>query len=208
MANIRIWTSGPSAMRKPGKVRLTAERIRQIEPPKSGEVTVWDSDVLGFGVRCLPSGIKTYIVAYRAGYGRAGTPRRFTIGKVDGLRLDDARSFALELRARVLKGDDPVEQRRREAREKATPALLLSEALARYSADQERRAVAGRAQVQSSLRRHLLGHLTDRPVAEIGRRAVIEAVEVLEAADMPSAARALKSSCFDLFQMVRRSRPH
>lgn len=177
-------------MREPKKVRLTAERIRQIEPPKSGEGTVWDTDVIGFGVRCLPSGAKTFIATYRT---LAGKSRRYTIGKVEGLRVDDARAFALDLRARAIKGEDPALDRSEQRKQKARPALTLAEALDRYDRDQERRKVVGRAQVMSSLRRQLLDHVKDQPLAQLDRRAVVEAVETLEAAGMAGAARALRS---------------
>ena len=45
------------------RMKLTRERIRRIEPPTEGEKTVWDTEVPGFGVRCLPSGaLATYII--------------------------------------------------------------------------------------------------------------------------------------------------
>lgn len=180
-------------MRKPNKVRLTAERIRQIPAPESGETTIWDTDVQGLGVRCLATGVKTFIVIYRAGYGRAGTPRRFTLGKVEGIRLEDARALALDIRAKVLKGGDPAEERKAAAREVKRPRLTLELALDRYDEDQERRKVVGRVGVLSALRRHLLSRLPNSLLIDLDRRAVVEAIEALEADDKPGAAQALRS---------------
>lgn len=180
-------------MSEPSKIRLTAERIKQIAPPASGEKTVWDAEVLGLGVRCLSSGAKTFIVAYRAGYGRNGTPRRVTLGKVEGLRVEDARSAALDIRGKVLRGEDPALAKRAERRKKAQPPLGLKEALGRYDRDQERRGVAGRSSVHSSLARHLLGKVGDVPLGQLDRRAVVEAIEALETAGLPGAARSLQS---------------
>lgn len=178
--------------RKPTRLRLTRERVRQIEPPATGEITVWDTEVTGLGVRCLSSKVKSYVVMYRAGYGREGVARRITLGKVNGLRLEDARDAALDIRGRVAKGEDPVAQRRIQRREAKRPALSLEQALDRYDKDQTRRKVAGRKNVQSSLRRHLLGHVGDLPLSELGRRTVIEAVEALEAKGLPGAAESLR----------------
>ena len=183
------------------KARLTEERIRQLQPPDRGEVTLWDTDVIGFGVRCIASGAKSYIVTYRAGYGRDGVARRMTLGKVGGIRLSDAREVALDIRAQVLKGGDPVEERRLARVAEKRPELTVSEALTRYKADQERRQVADRANVASSLERHLLGHVGDIPVRSVSRRAVVEAIESLETAKRDDggvgffgAAKALRSN--------------
>lgn len=180
-------------MAEPIRMKLSDERIRRITPPDTGESTVWDTEVLGLGVRCIPSGAKSYIVTYRAGRGRSGTPRRVTLGKVNAIRLEDARERALDIRAQVMRGGDPVAELRAARKEAARPALTLSEALDRYERDQERRGVVGRGNVLSALRRHLLGHVRDIPVAQVDRRAVVEAIEALEAAGLAGAATALRS---------------
>ena len=73
------------------RMKLTRERVRQVKAPAAAETTVWDTEVPGLGVRCLPTGVKSYILAYRAGHGRAGTARRITRGKVGAVTLEDAR---------------------------------------------------------------------------------------------------------------------
>jgi integrase len=167
------------------KIRLTRERVLKLRAPETGETTIWDTEVLGLGVRCLPSGVKSYIVSYRSKPGRAGIPRRVTLGKIEGLRLEDAREAALDIRSAVLKGRDPVEEQRAAKREAKRPDLMLGDALGRYYADQEKRGVVNQKSVQSSLDRHLLGHIGNQPLKEIDRRAVIEAVEALETQKRP-----------------------
>ncbi|MEM6899902.1 MAG: site-specific integrase [Pseudomonadota bacterium] len=192
-------------MTAPERARLTRERIRKLAPPAGGERTVWDTEVPGLGVRCRPSGVKSYVVVFRAsGRGRAGTPRRVTLGNVGALPLADARAAAMELRAQVLAGRDPVEERR-QARAQAVQQVsreqnTLSAVLARYAADQQRRNVVDRAGVQSALQRHLLGAVGDVPVAEIERSQVIAAIEALEAAGKPGAAKALRGHASTFFK--------
>ncbi len=193
MGRGRILQWAQSEMRSPNRTRLTDAIVRQLEPPREGDITYWDTEVPGFGVRCIPSGAKAYIVTYRAGYGRAGTARRVTIGKVGAYRLRDARDAALDIRARVLKGHDPVLEMRAAARAARIPELALSEALDRYEADQERRGVVARAKVMSCLRNHLLKFTEDMPLAEVSRRTVVEAIEALERDGLHGAAADLRS---------------
>ena len=47
-----------------------------------GDITLWDSEVKGFGVRARSGGAKTYIVRYRPGAGGRSAPlRTLTIGR-------------------------------------------------------------------------------------------------------------------------------
>jgi integrase len=90
---------------------------------------VWDTEIKGFGLLVLPSGVKSYIYRYRTA---EGTERRATIGKHGALTADEARDKADDLRHAVNKGGDPVEEKRQ--RKKAATigevldAYLLSEA--------------------------------------------------------------------------------
>lgn len=180
-------------MVKENHFRLTDALVRLLEVPNGGEVTYWDTEVPGFGVRCIPSGAKAYIVTYRAGYGRSGIARRMTIGKVGAYRLKDARDAALDIRARVLRGGDPVKERREAALMAKTPDLALAEALDRYEANQKRRGVVARERVMGCLRNHLLGFTGGVPLKRISRRTVVEAIERLEQQGKHGAASDLRS---------------
>lgn len=80
---------------------------------------VWDSDMPGFGVRILPSGIKSYLVQYRTG----GRTRRYTLGSCATLTPDDARKMARTALGDVDKGGDPSLERRQELRAPTIAAL-------------------------------------------------------------------------------------
>jgi integrase len=96
--------------------RITVKSVTA-ERPGEREYFVWDIDLLGFGVRILPSGIKSYVVQYRAGHGRTAPTRRITIGKHGKLTPDEARKLARKIIADVAHGKDPAAEltyRRRE----------------------------------------------------------------------------------------------
>jgi len=68
----------------------------------------WDDELKGFGVRVYPSGIKTFVVKFRA---RSGRQRWLKIGPFGPLTAEQARERAkLEL-AKVVDGDDPADER-------------------------------------------------------------------------------------------------
>jgi len=65
-----------------------------------------DSEIMGFGVRVMPSGTKTYQVQYRKG----GRTRRASIGRHGNITADQARNRAKEIMGELSKGENPVEE--------------------------------------------------------------------------------------------------
>ncbi len=88
--------------------KLTKRAVDALAP-KEKEYAVWDDALTGFGVRVLPSGVKTYLALYRAG----GRQRRFALGKHGVLTVEEARKAAREILGRVARGEDPAEERER-----------------------------------------------------------------------------------------------
>src|SRR4051794_36725478 len=72
--------------------------------PGRGEEFHWDAELAGFGLRCLASGVRRYVVQYRT---KEGAQRRMSLGGPDEVKLDEAREKARELLARVRLGGDP-----------------------------------------------------------------------------------------------------
>ena len=75
---------------------------------------LWDGEIPGFGVRCLPSGAKIYLLKYRT---RGGRGRWLTLGRHGPLTPEMARKAALTQKADIINGGDPageVEKKRRE----------------------------------------------------------------------------------------------
>jgi len=77
--------------------------------PASQRYVVWDAELKGFGCRVEPTGIKTFIVRYRAGAGGRGAAKRFlTVGRYGPLTPDEARRKARELLGAAARGEDPA----------------------------------------------------------------------------------------------------
>ena len=68
----------------PTKTRLTKRAVEALPTPtrEQGERVVWDADLVGFGLRLLPSGCRTYILQRRT---KAGRSIRLKIARVGDL---------------------------------------------------------------------------------------------------------------------------
>jgi integrase len=75
----------------------------------------FDDDVKGFGVRVMPSGVKTFVLEYRPGSGGRGiSKKRLTLGKYGSMTPEQARKAAQEALARVRLGEDPQAEKTRQ----------------------------------------------------------------------------------------------
>ena len=89
-------------------IKLTKRALDGIKP---GSATgFWyDTDLKGFGLKVMPSGVMTWIVEYRPGAGgRSISKRRMALGKAGALTPDEARAIAKDILARVHAGQDPA----------------------------------------------------------------------------------------------------
>ncbi|ATQ68730.1 MULTISPECIES: site-specific integrase [Methylosinus] len=72
----------------------------------------FDADIAGFGVRVMPSGVKSFVVEYRPhGGGRSVAKRRVTLGKTTQLTPEQARRAAADMLAQVRLGADPAAEK-------------------------------------------------------------------------------------------------
>ena len=65
-----------------------SKRVVDAAAPAEKDYFIWDEDIPGFGLRVLPSGVKTYIVQYRSG----GRTRRLRVGRHGVLAPEKARA--------------------------------------------------------------------------------------------------------------------
>ena len=111
---------------QPGKrtaqIKLTLNK-RSVEALRPAEkpFIAWDDRLTGFGVRVQPSGVRSYLVNYRAeGGGRRAANRRLVIGRHDRMSAEQARRIAHETLGKVAAGEDPAEGR---TRSRSVPTL-------------------------------------------------------------------------------------
>lgn len=130
------------------------------------EAFLWDTIVLGFGVRLRKGGSKTFILKYRMG----SAVRRHTLGKVGSpYTVEDAREAAAELLRQVREGHDPMAAKRERAE-----AITVSELIETYLHEgriskPNKRESSWRGDA-SVLRRHVEPLLGQRLARDISRR--------------------------------------
>jgi hypothetical protein len=91
--------------------RLTKRVIDALEP-RAKPFIAFDPDVGGFGVRVMPSGLKSFIIEYRPGAGgRNVTKRRMTLGRYGSMTPEQARRAALTALARIRLGAGPASRK-------------------------------------------------------------------------------------------------
>ena len=154
--------------KRTARLRLTLNKrnVDALEPSDKPFIA-WDDKLIGFGVRVQPSGLKSFIVNYRAGDGGRKAPnKRVVIGRFGPVTPDQARRIAQKMLGKVADGQDPADKR---ARARSMPTL--QEAFQDYlNAKSYRSAKTGR-----SYRRAIERHLADwvsRPLNTIERREV------------------------------------
>jgi integrase len=90
--------------------KITKRSVDTLRPDPTGkELYVADSELKGFGVRIMPTGVCSYALRYRT---RGGRPRRFVLGRVGTITPDEARALARDKLGEVAKGGDPSAQRK------------------------------------------------------------------------------------------------
>ncbi len=112
--------------RRPGSPSARSTRLS----PGASIYRLWVSELKGFGLRITPIGPKTYFVFYRAGGGRSGAQREFTIGRRGVQKPDQARKEAERLLSAARLGGDPQADRT-----KARADLTVAELCDRYLAE-------------------------------------------------------------------------
>jgi len=148
------------------KVTLTERTIEALTPLARPWIA-WDDRVIGFGVKVHPSGVKSFIVNYRAGdRGRTAPHRRVVIARTDSMDPEDARHQARELLIRVARGEDPAQ-----ARTNRSGYPTLTEAFEEYlTANPDRKEQTAR--FYRALMRNCFADWLWRPLGDIARREV------------------------------------
>lgn len=88
------------------------------QPPSSGNIITWDSELKYFGLRVTAKGAISFVIDYRL-YGRQ---RRYTIGRWPEMTATAARNEAVKLREQIRAGRDPMEERKQLRQEREQPS--------------------------------------------------------------------------------------
>lgn len=86
-------------------IKLTKRAIDSFEVPDAKHLIYWDTELKGFGLRIMPSGLKTFVVQYRT---VEGIKRRMNLGRFGPLTVEKARDLATLKLAEVIVGEDPA----------------------------------------------------------------------------------------------------
>jgi integrase len=168
---------------------LTELGIRKLKAPKAGKRRErYDREIRGFGIRITDRGVRSYILLYS----HRNRRRRFTIGRIGEISLDEAREKARELRGLIRQGRDPAaeEKTARAAAKTAAAPKTFGEAVALY----EKRVLGSQRrgrQVRMAIDLHLMPFWKDAPVASITRAQILERVEALVDSGKGEAARSI-----------------
>jgi site-specific recombinase XerD len=146
--------------------KLTKRHIDGLKPDTTA-YRHYDTELKGFGVQVLPSGIKSYIVEYRPdGGGRNVAKKRMTLGRVGELTPDQARTLARDRLSEVRRGTDPLSDRQTKRRE-----MKLSEFIDQWETDAPVSKRTGRP-MKELTRSYMLARLQHHVVPILGRKRV------------------------------------
>lgn len=151
-------------------MRLTNQSALAIELPSGKpQVTKWDDELPGFGVR-VGAKARVWIIQYR---NKLGQSKRETVGKVGLLSATEARKAAADMLSRVRLGVDPHEERKKA---KVAAGATIGSQIGPYL---EARAPEISASYHADLTRYLQVHLKPlhrTPIAELTQADVHELI--------------------------------
>ncbi|AWN44881.1 tyrosine-type recombinase/integrase [Methylobacterium durans] len=128
--------------------KITKRLVDSLTPDPFAEVYAWDTELKGFGVRVMPSGVASYVVKYRTAEGRQ---RKLAIARVGAATPDEVRKVAREKLGAVVRGADPSAERH-----KIRGAVTVAELCDLYLADAVGRVKASTlAMDRSRIERHV-----------------------------------------------------
>lgn len=111
------------------RVKLTKRYIERDLPQEvERETWVWDSEVLGFGIRIRPGARPVFAMRWKDGHNWS-RDRKYTIGPVAQLDLEDARSIAKQRFGEITQGENPIATRKNDRQYKHVVSDLIEQAV-------------------------------------------------------------------------------
>ena len=148
------------------KLPLTRRTIEALKPADKSWIA-WDDKLTGFGVRVQPTGLKSFIVNYRAGDGGRKAPnKRVVLGRHGEISAMQARHMARQVLVKAARGEDPAGER---AEARRMP--VLEQAFEDFMAANPKRAAGTERLYREEFARHF-ADWRERPLDAISRRDV------------------------------------
>ncbi len=162
------------------QIKFTDRKIANLKPKGQKQVDYFDEETRGFGLRVSPGGTKAWFLKYVYN----GKQRRDRLGEYPAIGLADARKMTLDIKQKLAYEIDPRAEREiRRATRRDIFGAVAQEFVKRHCA--EHRRAHETAQI---IRRELLPTWSDRPIADISRRDVIEVLDGIMDRGAPYAA--------------------
>jgi len=174
-------------------MKLAKDSVAKLTlPTGKTEAVIWDDDIAGFGVRLRPHSA-TFIFRYRHGKRQPC----ITLGAVSAISVQQARTNAAQLYARVRLGEDPAGERT-EARVRANETMEL--ALRQYLTHMQAKLRPGSFE---NVDRHLMKHAAPLHRLELAkaaeRRTVAQLLGKIAGTSGPVEANSMKGSLSGFF---------
>jgi integrase len=181
------------------EMRLTGSTVaRPSLPEGKSDLIVFDDALPGFGVRLRAGGKRVWIAQYRVG----SKQRRLTIGSVDKVSAEAARSHAKDVLAKVQLGADPQNEK---VSSRAKEAITLGSVADLYVDGPAKANLKPRS--HEEVARHLRSHwkpLRDTPIHKVQRSDVAARLKVIAKESGPFAANRARASLSALFGWAMR----
>jgi integrase len=179
-------------------MRLNAPTVAKLTIPAGrAEVIYFDDALPGFGVRMRAGGKRTWIVQFRVGQKQ----RRITLGTVDAISADRARSAARDALAKAQLGNDPAEEK---AAHRRRAAVTLQTVSTSYLEIAKARL---RPRSYEEVERHFRSHwkaLRETPIHEIDRAFIAARLKTISRDHGPFAANRARASLSAMFSWAMR----
>ncbi|MCZ6859287.1 MAG: integrase arm-type DNA-binding domain-containing protein, partial [Alphaproteobacteria bacterium] len=153
---------------------------------------LWDDDPRGLGLRVYPTNNKSFVLSYRT----EGKKRLLVLGGYGALTLDQARKLAKEKLVDVIKGGDPVQERRQE-KLGSTFRELAELYLKRHAYKHKKRSSA--REDERAIKVELLPKWGDLSVVGIRRRDVIALLDAIVDRGTPVMANRVSALIHKMF---------
>ncbi len=149
------------------KQRIAKLTKRTVDAVIAGErrCIVWDRDLKGFGLRVETTGVKSFLVRYRAGGGRRAPRRQMSIGRFGAITVEQARTQARGILGDVAQGEDPAGERARARRVMTVTELCALYMQEGVSTKKESTLKVDRGRID----RHIVPLLGNRQITDIMR---------------------------------------